>query len=286
MKKDLVEKLGAVNLRRGLWTAQVTPGHGMNTLSLRYDGRPVLRSPKTMEEYLQLPEGFGTPPLLPANRTRDGVFDFEGKRYSLPINDRFHTHKHGYVHTSAFTVTALTEDSVEGVLENHGEIYPFPFRFVSRAELRDDGLYQTYTLTNIGLGNMPVIFAVHAAFTEPKTCYIPVQQIWLADDRCLPTMEKAPLPAELEAYTNGSPRSDVPVGYCCPSEGNAVELDDMIYEVSNQFTQWIVWNGDGHQGFLCVEPQTAPSNVLCREGEALVLKSGESVRFTARIYKK
>ena len=87
MKKDLVEKLGAVNLRRGLWTAQVTPGHGMNTLSLRYDGRPVLRSPKTMEEYLQLPEGFGTPPLLPANRTRDGVFDFEGKRYSLHIND-------------------------------------------------------------------------------------------------------------------------------------------------------------------------------------------------------
>ena len=257
----------------------------MNTLSLRYDGRPVLRSPQTLEEYLQLPEGFGTPPLLPANRTRDGVFDFEGKRYSLPINDRFQTHKHGYVHTSAFEVTQLTESSVEGVLENHGEIYPFPFRLTSRAELCEDGLRQTYILCNTGCRNMPVIFAVHTAFVEPKSCCIPIEQIWIADDRCLPTMERAPLPKALRAYTNGAPHDDTPVGYCCPSLGNRVEFDDMVYEVSAQFTQWIVWNGNGHEGFLCVEPQTAPSNVLCRPGEAMVIKPGESEQFTAQICK-
>ena len=125
MTEELVRHLEAVTLCCGKWTAQVSPRYGMNTLALCWNGRAVLRSPGSLEEFLRLPEGYGTPPLLPANRTKDGTFEFEGRRYTLPINDRFHTHKHGYVHTSAFAVTSRSESTVEGILENHGEIYPF-----------------------------------------------------------------------------------------------------------------------------------------------------------------
>lgn len=286
MTEELARRLETVTLQRGSWTARVSPRYGMNTLSLCWNGREVLRSPPSWEAFRQLPEGYGTPPLLPANRTKDGIFVFEGRMYTLPINDRFHTHKHGYVHTSAFTVTACTECMVEGVLENHGALYPFPFRMTIRTALEGDGLHQSYTLTNIGTGNMPVIFAIHASFTAPRRCCVPVKQVWLADERCLPTMELGPLPEALKPYTDGGPRDGTPVGYCCPAAGRAVELDDMVYEVSPQFTQWIIWNGDGHDGFLCIEPQTAPSNVLCRPGEAMVLRPSESVTFTARIYKR
>ena len=286
MTEELVRHLEAVTLRCGKWTAQVSPRYGMNTLALCWNGRAVLRSPGSLEEFLRLPEGYGTPPLLPANRTKDGTFEFEGRRYTLPINDRFHTHKHGYVHTSAFAVTSRSESAVEGILENQGEIYPFPFRMTVCTALEEDGLHQKYTLTNIGKGNMPVIFAIHAAFAAPERCRIPVETVWLTDERCLPTMELGSLPEELKPYTVGEIRGDTPVGYCCPAVGLAAELDDMVYEVSSQFTQWIVWNGNGCEGFLCVEPQTAPSNVLCRPGEAMVVRPGESVVFSARIYRK
>lgn len=285
MTEELVRCLEAVTLRCGKWTAQVSPRYGMNTLALCWNGRAVLRSPESLEEFLRLPEGYGTPPLLPANRTKDGTFEFEGRKYTLPINDRFHTHKHGYVHTSAFTVTSRSESAVEGILENHGALYPFPFRMTVCTALEEDGLHQDYTLTNIGKSDMPVIFAIHASFVAPEKCRIPVEKVWLADERCLPTMELGPLPEELKPYTVGEIRSDMPVGYCCPAVGLAAELDDMMYEVSPQFTQWIIWNGNGREGFLCVEPQTAPSNVLCRTGEAMVVWPGESVVFSARIYR-
>lgn len=286
MTKELLRGLEAIPLRCGKWTAQVSPRYGMNTLSLRWNDRPVLRSPGSLEEFLRLPEGYGTPPLLPANRTKDGTFVFDGRIYTLPINDRFHTHKHGYVHTSAFTVTFRSESVVEGILENHGEIYPFPFLMTIYTALKENGLHQSYTLKNIGNRDMPVIFAIHASFAAPERCRIPVEKVWLADERCLPTMELGSLPEELKPYTLGEARSDVPVGYCCPAAGLAVELDDMVYEVSSQFTQWIIWNGNGCEGFLCVEPQTAPSNALCRPGEAMVVRPGESVVFSTKIYRR
>ena len=200
MTEELVRCLEAVTLRCGKWTAQVSPRYGMNTLALCWNGRAVLRSPESLEEFLRLPEGYGTPPLLPANRTKDGTFEFEGRKYTLPINDRFHSHKHGYVHTSAFTVTSRSESAVEGILENHGALYPFPFRMTVCTALEEDGLHQDYTLTNIGKSDMPVIFAIHASFVAPEKCRIPVEKVWLADERCLPTMELGPLPEELKPY--------------------------------------------------------------------------------------
>ena len=280
-----INELNPILLKKGEWEAYVLPQYGMNAIALLNGKKRLLRTPDTKAEFLALPEGFGTPPLLPANRTADGIFRFEGKQYQLPINDRFHTHKHGFLHTSAFSVACCTAASVEGVYENSGSIYPFPFRMTIRCELYDEGLKQTYTLENIGISNMPVIFAIHAAFHEPESCWIPIESVWLADDRCLPTGQKAPLPAELIPYTDGSSRGNIPVGYCCPSSGNCVRLDDIIFEVSEQFTQWIVWNGDGNQGFLCVEPQTAPSNVLNRPGEAMVVAPGEKVSFWTYIHR-
>ncbi len=97
-------ELNPILLKRGEWEAYVLPNYGMNVISLLRKGERLLRTPGTKDEFLALPEGFGTPPLLPANRTADGLFQFEGIQYRLPINDRFYTHKHGFLHISTFSV--------------------------------------------------------------------------------------------------------------------------------------------------------------------------------------
>lgn len=285
MDRDWLADAGALTLHGGPWTAHVVPRYGMNTLSLRCSGRDVLRTPTDLASFLQLPEGYGTPPLLPANRTRDGVFSFGGRVYQLPVNDtRFHTHKHGTLHISPFTVTERTDAGVSGYLDNTGELYPFPFRMTIRCCADAEGYHQSYTLRNTGAGSMPVIFAIHAAFRAPRRCRIPVRQICLADERCLPTGQLAPVPPSLQPYVDGTQPHGTPVGFCCPAAGRRAELDELVYEVSPQFTHWIVWNGDGHQDFLCVEPQTAASNALQRPGEAMVLRPEESVCFSTRIH--
>lgn len=264
----------------------MVPRYGMNTLSLRYGGKALLRTPESLAAFLQLPEGYGTPPLLPANRTKDGLIIFEGKAYQLPINDRSHTHKHGSVHLSPFAVTGQTASVIEGCLENYGALYPFPFRMRIQCRLDEHGYHQKFTVCNTGTGNMPIIFAIHAAFVAPATCRVPIRQIWLADARCMPTGELGPLPPELVPYASGTAPDGSPVGFCCPSVGQRVQIDDFIYHVSPQFTQWVVWNGNGHQGFLCVEPQSAPSNALANPGQAMVLSRGESISFITCIHKK
>lgn len=283
-KTTIFSQLESVRLHRGPWEARVVPAYGMNMLSLLWHNQPVLRTPGTLEEYLQLPEGYGIPPLLPANRTRDGKFSYRGKDYQLPINDtKYHTHKHGFLHTAAFEITDVGENHITGCCVNHGQLYPFPFTIDITCRLQDDGCYQTFRITNTGMETMPFLFALHTAFTAPKTTEIPVREIWRADERCIPTGEKASLPDDLRPYAEGTTPTGEAVGYCCPSVGREARIGNYLYRVSQQFTQWIIWNGSGHDGFLCVEPQTAPSNALQREGQPLELPPNQTIQFETSI---
>ena len=101
-----INELNPILLKKGEWEAYVLPQYGMNAIALLNGKKRLLRTPDTKAEFLALPEGFGTPPLLPANRTADGIFRFEGKQYQLPINDRFHTHNHGFLHRKAHIVSS------------------------------------------------------------------------------------------------------------------------------------------------------------------------------------
>lgn len=279
-------ELGCLPLTWGPWQAEFTPTYGMNTLSLRWQGQRILRTPPSAEAFLALPEAYGTPPLMPANRTRDGRFTFEGRTYQLPVNDdRYHTHKHGSLHRSPFVLTERTSCRAVGSLVNRGQLYPFPFQMEIVCELGADGYRQTFTLFNTGSENMPVIFAVHAAFVRPERCRIPLGKLWVADDRCIPTGALAPLPSELLPYTDGRPLPPDPVGACCTSGGRCAWIGPFCYEVCGLFREWIVWNGSGAEGFLCVEPQSAPSNALNVPGEALCVAPGARLCFQTRIFR-
>ena len=50
------------------------------------------------------------------------------------------------------------------------------------------------------------------------------------------------------------------------------------------FNQWVLWNGDGTQDFICIEPMSGAVNAL-NSGVGLVqLEPGEAKTYTVRLY--
>ena len=67
------------------WNATISAGSGANILLLTCHGEHVLRPlPNPCPD----PYTVGSPLLFPANRTANGCFDYEGRKYALTVNDK------------------------------------------------------------------------------------------------------------------------------------------------------------------------------------------------------
>ena len=261
-------------------TAVVLPEYGFNTVSIRFGEKELLRTAPSMEVYAEDPCIWGIPTLLPPNRTEDGVFHFEGKRYALPINEeRIHNHLHGYVHRSPFTVTARSENSAEGYFENHGEIFPFPFAIKGAALLDGTGYHLRFTVENIGGTNMPLVFALHANFRRPEYFRVPLGERWETTSRAIPTGNLLPLRETERAWAEGTaPKGNI--GGFFTSRGHEAALDGHKWRVSENFDQWVLWSGEG---FLSMEPQRGAVNALNNGVGKMILAPGERETFTAEV---
>lgn len=127
------------------WRAEVAPTLGGNIVSLSYKGRDIyvpLKSKKQLEikPYLQ-----GAPILLPANRTAGAKFGFNGKEYTLPLNEpATGAHLHGLVHRQPFTVKYCGESGIKLIYENNGDVYPFPFLLTVNYLIKNGVFRQEY----------------------------------------------------------------------------------------------------------------------------------------------
>jgi|LSQX01.2.fsa_nt_gb aldose 1-epimerase len=280
-----IHGLMTIHIKNGDWEAWIAPDYGMNTLALLWRDIPVLRSPKSMDEFLGAPETFGTPALIPASRTEGARFSFEGKEYGLPCNEPArNTHKHGILHKTAFTICSMSDNSVYGKYRNTGNCFPFPFDIFIGCELGEDGYRQQFTVENTGVTNMPLIFAIHAAFVKPETVRVPIEQRWVLTERVLPTGELVPLDEFEQAILKGCTLDDRRIEGCYTSCGRDARIGKFFYRVSQNFTQWIIWNGSGKQGFLCIEPQSGPINAL-NMPTCLTVPPGGRIRFSTHIGK-
>ncbi|MDD3996704.1 MAG: aldose 1-epimerase [Sphaerochaetaceae bacterium] len=275
-----------VRLKNHDWEALIAPEYGMNTLALYWQGIPILRSPKNIEEFLSAPETFGIPALMPASRTADARFTFEGKDYSLPCNEPIRNcHKHGILHRSQFHINITHEHALSASYRDNAEYYPFTHEVLITCEIRNDGYHQTFTIKNLDSKNMPVIFALHTSFKKPSFLKIPIGNRWLLNERVLPTGEFIPLNDFEQSLVSGRLLDDQIMGGCYTSCGNTVLIDEFFYRVSDNFTQWILWNQDGNKDFLCIEPQSGPINSL-NMPTCLTLLPDSQITFTIHIGKR
>ena len=271
---------GVVELAAGPWAAQVLPARGMNTIALSFYGRPILRTPLSRREWRENPCAFGTPVLLPPNRTDRGRFVFDGACYQLPLNDvELDNHLHGVLHQRPFTVLDRSGRSVLGVYENDGSDYPFPFSMEVRCVLERAGYRQKFTVKNTGTRDMPLTFGLHTTFLEQALFRVDIGKRWVLDDRLLPTGDLAQLQREELAYLRGTCSRGKAIQGFYTAAGHTAQVGDILYEVSENFDHWVLWNGGGNQGFCTIEPLQRGVNAL-NSGRGLIrLKPGEAAAF-------
>jgi len=260
-----------VRLKNGKWSAIVLPHFGMNVISLKYGRKEIMRCPQDMDALEKSPRLHGIPILIPANRTADGTFTFEGKTHSFPINEPLRNNNvHGLMSTAPFTVLSQTEKSITARYENRGDRYPYPFDMTVTVTLTEHGL--EHSLTIHALERMPYTFAYHSTFAEPKEFSVPIGRLYVRDDRLLPTGEMMHIDSLGETFDS-----------FFESVGNTAKLDEFLFTVSENFDSWVLFNSDGKSGFLCVEPQCGLVNGLNIPGGHRILEAGQEETFTLQI---
>jgi len=258
-----------LRLSDGDWQAEVRPEFGMNVSALLWQNTPILRAPNDTEALKNDPFLHGIPLLLPANRTKNGEFSFRDRNFSLPLNEPLrHNHIHGLMFDAPFVVTGQTGNTLRAVYQNRGERYPFAFD-MTITDVIQEGWRRTVELQ--ALEDMPYTLAFHTTFVAPTEFSVPIGCRFVCDENYIPTGETV----------DAEPLGNVISGFY-EAAGHRARMDGFSFTVSKNFDQWVLFNGGGDKGFLCIEPQCGGVNGL-NTVEHRILKAGEREIFTLEI---
>ena len=265
----------------GAYEVKIQAERGANCLSFKHipSGISALRTydPDAITE-LDNPFLYGTPLLFPPNRIKGGKFTYDGREYSLPINEEATgCFLHGTLHETPFEVVSTSENSIvchyEATDKSPYLTYPHAFTLDVKYELSNEGLTQTVSITNNSDKKMPVGLAFHTTFMMPFVeggdvknirMTLPVGEEYDRDmtdfSMTWETVDDKEFHAKL---ANGDviPAEQFISRHFSRPKGAALRLTDtesgysVVYDADDSFKYWMVYNG-GNEDFLCVEPQT------------------------------
>ncbi|EGK11105.1 aldose 1-epimerase [Kroppenstedtia eburnea] len=263
----------------------IVPDWGSNLISLvdQRSRHPLLRVPHSAEEFWETPVLYGTPILFPPNRIEDGRFSYGGRDYQLDVNEKeHHNHIHGFVHTRKWKVIKAEAEGEHAVVvtqfdsADHGEVTrQFPHHFILRMTyaLEGSSLDKTAEVWNRGTDPLPLGLGFHTTFNFPEETAqfsLTAAKRWRLNSRLLPTGELEEIPYKKVMQTGmslkGIPLDDVYLSGGDSGAANEAALwlqsagVEIRYRVDSHFKHWVVYNFDGHHGFLCPEPYTWVTN--------------------------
>lgn len=298
-----------VRIRFGDWEAVISPAKGANCIGLKNDrlGISILREPPETES-LDNPYLYGMPILFPVNRIEGGCFEFEGRKYTFPINEpKTGCHLHGELHQMQFCIDRWSESLVRcRYSAEKGEYLSFPhaFEIIQEYRLQEDEFYHIVEVINRSAENMPVFLGFHTTFNTLFHCGSKGDDIRVfaniteeyernMEVNYLPTGNKPDFDNVSTALSEGCYK---------PFEGKAsrhyrgngvMTLTDtrqkmrVVYENDPQYKFRLIFNG-GDEGYICLEPQTCLAN--CQnspfpraEAGFDFLKPGECRTFISKI---
>lgn len=299
--------------------AIIVPALGSNLLSLKFihSDIEVLRTPKSLEHYRELPILYGMPILFPPNRIEDGQFTYKRTTYKFPINEKEKSnHIHGFLHALPWKVIKRELIRNEIVIKTEFSSRDFPS--LRKSFLQDIIVNLTLTLVadtmnmqleilNNGLEPFPWGAGYHTVFNFPfgsdskiENCLIslPVNKHWELNERSLPTGEIRDSSNKKEIQNGFSLEGrlfDDIFGYDEESDlKNECVLTDqqagvqVIYHADQHYKFWVLFN---QKGFVCPEPYTwvtnAPNLNMSDESTGLrELGAGEQVILKTKLVLK
>ena len=263
------------------WRAEISARHGANITRLQFDNNDVFVPLESECQLKKDPFIIGSPILFPANRTNKGEFEFQGIKYNLPINDPLKVaNLHGFLYSVSFDVVEVCSNKIVLCYQNTGDIYPFDFEIKVEYLLDDEGLYQRYILANTGGSDMPFTFALHTTFVEPEYFMVPIEACQQKDGNHIPTGKYVDLNDQEKLYTTGSRSKGIVISGYYRSNGNTARIGKYKYTVSEGFDHWVLYNGSGNSGFICIEPQCGAVNGLNIENGFKILSANKQIEFS------
>ncbi|MGF7533035.1 aldose 1-epimerase [Bacillus mexicanus] len=266
----------------------VVPEWGSNVISLvdKTTQMQLLREPETAERFHDTPALYGIPILFPPNRISDGTFSFRDRVYHFDINEKDkHNHLHGFLYQEKWNVVTMKQTDEEVIVETEIDLSEiphvykqFPHHAVVRMTytLKGNTLSKQATVMNKGKEAFPWGIGYHTAFLfseESSLFSLTADQQWELDERMLPTGKLIDVPYK-EALHEGTDLRHKQLDDVFLSsyqkrggENQAVIYHQqthisMIYKADDQFKHWVVYNADGKQGYLCLEPYTWVTNAV------------------------
>ena len=238
----------------------VAPEKGGRIVAFSVDGLDLLVRPEIDGH------NFGCFPMAPwAGRVRHGRFDFEARRYQLPLNNPPHA-IHGTARDQPW------QEDGEGVISaSLGPPWPFGGRVVQRFELAPNALHLTMEV-DAAADSMPVSCGWHpwwsrnAGRGEPLMVELEAEAMYARDEDGIPTGELVPI--------GPHPWDDCFTGL---GDQPAVLRWPGAITVSLETSCRCVVLFDEPEHAICVEPQSDPPDAfnlgptVVRPGEPLVV---------------
>ncbi|AOC91293.1 Aldose 1-epimerase [Bacillus amyloliquefaciens] len=291
----------------------IVPEWGSNVISIRdkRTGMRLLREPETAEQFRETPMLYGIPVLFPPNRITDGTFRFDGRTYQFEINEEDkHNHIHGFLYNQHWKLAAAKEEGDELTVETEIDLSKiprvhkqFPHDVIVRMTytLKDNVFTQRALIINKGTEAFPWGLGYHSSFVfneERARLFLTADRMWELNERFVPTGRLLDVP-DKEAFRRGMSLKNKQFDDVFLSSGRnggnneAViyhpdEQISVLYEADMSFKHWVVFNGDGKQGFVSLEPYTSVTDAFNLNQPASltglqILKPGEEAAVTSRI---
>ncbi|MBQ7336016.1 MAG: aldose 1-epimerase [Clostridia bacterium] len=298
-----------IHLRSGGYGADISSMRGGICYRLVHipTGSDILRTPRDEAHLAENVYLFGNPPLFPPNRILGASFVFDGRTYTLPLNEpETGCHIHGALYKLPFAVEKQTESTVRLVYHaKAGEYIGFPhaFTYVREYLLNGDGLTETDEIVNESELPMPWLLAYHTTFKIPfcegskPTQYrvrLNTGREEMRTEKFIPTGVFREPGAREEAFQSGN---YVPCGKHLSAfyeaSGETVLTDSrtgvsVVYDADVQFAYRMLYQTAEGSFFTC-EPQTAAIDCFHldlppQEYGLIALSPGERRIFRTRIY--
>ena len=293
-------------------SARVLPDFGFNCYSFRcrIAGQEfeLLRSDDHFAEQPARPAGNGIPLLFPfPNRIRAGRFEFEGKSYELPRNERGVNAIHGLVHDRPWRVKPVEQPGRAEVVAQFrlsqdapeiAELWPADFLFEVSYLLEENRLTSRVRVTNPDSKPLPWGFGTHPYFRLPlkpigneARCRVvaPVEETWELND-LLPTGKRLPVAGDVGLdgkrpfselkFDDVFTRLQFADGWCTCRLTDSDAKVEVSYRFDRLFRELVVYVPPARRA-ICLEPYTCVTDAINLQPRGIdaglnVLRPGET----------
>jgi aldose 1-epimerase len=234
-----------ITIAEGPLSVEIAPTAGGRIAQIVCDGVEWLVGPN---DRTSAAIAWGSYPMVPwAGRIRRGRFDFQGRRYQLPLNLGGHT-IHGVAFALPWQVDAHSRSHAELSLAlPDDERWPFGGTSRQRFEVGENWLRMTLSAT-AGERAMPATIGWHPWFREPDRIEFSPTGVYPRDEEGIatrPLAEPPPGPWD-DCFINEEP-------VLIHRAGQSLRL-------TSDCSHWVVYDEIGYA--TCIEPQSGPPDGL------------------------